>query len=123
MRIDLLRDYLQQKQVELANDESGFAGAGELTNIGVFRAYIEAYLQAHKLVRHDMTCMVRQLAPNQYGVPIELYVFISDIRWIAFEAIQSDIFDHLFAVLPQFKLHAYQRPSSSDLARFVQDTD
>ena len=91
-------------------------GEGKLTNIGLFRVYVEAYLKAHKLVRQDMTCIVRQLAPHECGVPIEIYVFISDIRWREFESIQSDIFDHLFAILPEFNLSAYQRPSSSDLS-------
>tara|TARA_B100001094_G_scaffold283984_1_gene297136 strand:+ start:29269 stop:30495 length:1227 start_codon:yes stop_codon:yes gene_type:complete len=123
MRIDLLQDHLQQKKTELSSDEPWFAGERKLTNIGVFRAYVEAYLKAHKLVRQDMTCIVRQLAPNEFGVPIEIYVFVADIRWREFESIQSDIFDHLFAILPEFKLSAYQRPSSSDLATLAYLTD
>jgi miniconductance mechanosensitive channel len=81
-----------------------------LTNIGTFRAYVVAYLRHHPQIHQDMTFLVRQLAPTVHGVPIEIYVFCTDQNWVNYEGIQSDIFDHLLAVLSEFDLRAYQVP-------------
>jgi len=85
-----------------------------LTNIGTFRAYIEAYLQQHDKVHHKMTCMVRQLPATATGLPLELYFFSNDQNWVNYEAIQADIFDHLYAMAPQFNLRIFQHPSGDD---------
>ena len=86
-----------------------------LTNVGTFRAYMLAYLNQHEKVHKDMTLLVRQLAPTSSGVPIELYIFTNDIRWAAYEDIQADIFDHVFAILPEFGLRVYQGPTGADV--------
>ena len=87
-----------------------------LTNLGTFRAYIEAYLHEHPSIHQEgLTFLVRQLAPSEKGVAIEIYVFVNDIRWVKYEEIQSDIFDHLFAAISWFDLALYQAPAGQDL--------
>lgn len=113
--ISILKDYLEQKQTEInaENDEKGVTkddliNGRNLTNIGTFRAYIEFYLRSHKKIHNDLTFLVRQLAPGPTGLPIEIYVFTNDTRWIQYEGIQSDIFDHLFAAIDEFDLKIFQ---------------
>ena len=91
-----------------------------MTNVGVFRNYLAAYLTAHPMVNSSMTLIVRQLQPTPQGLPLEVYAFIADKRWAEYEAIQSDIFDHIFAALPQFGLRAFQAPSGEDVAKAVE---
>ena len=79
-----------------------------LTNIGLFRKYIYNYLKENEYIRDDLTFLIRQLQPGQSGIPIEIYVFTNDTNWINYENIQSDIFDHLLAALPEFELAAFQ---------------
>ena len=86
-----------------------------MTNIGTFRAYIIAYLKNHPDISDEMTFLVRQLAPTDCGVPIEIYVFCRDTVWANYESIQADIFDHIFAITPEFDLRIFQRPSGTDL--------
>jgi miniconductance mechanosensitive channel len=94
-----------------------------LTNAGTFRAYCLEYLRANPAIHKEgMTFLVRQLAPTDKGLPIEIYVFVNDIRWVQYEAIQSDIFDHLLASLPIFSLRAFQLPSDSSFSHLVQKT-
>ena len=126
-RIEILRDYIERKQAELAehNRAHGINEAVEvngrrMTNIGVFRNYLAAYLSAHPMVNSSMTLIVRQLQPTPQGLPLEVYAFIADKRWTEYEAIQSDIFDHIFAALPQFGLRAFQAPSGEDVAKAVE---
>ena len=121
-RIALLAPYLEHKRqvVHAANaalDESTCAPANlrRLTNIGTFRAYVQAYLQAHPGVHQDMTLMVRMLEPTPEGVPLELYCFSATTAWVQYEAIQGDIFDHLLALLPEFDLRLYQSPTGHDI--------
>jgi len=121
-KFDLLKDYLRNKREEItrANQEAGadlsILGNGRrITNIGTFRAYCEAYLRAHPGIHQEMTFLVRQLAPNEHGLPLEIYVFTRDTRWAHHEAVQGDIFDHLTAVIGQFDLRIYQQPSSRDM--------
>ena len=94
-----------------------------LTNLGTFRAYAHAYLQAHKGIRDDMTLLVRQLDPGPQGLPIEIYCFTATTAWNDYEDIQSDIFDHLLAILPEFGLRAYQAPSGADLWQGLQRSE
>lgn len=121
-KIDLLRDYLaeKQKEIEADNGRSGadlaVVGNGRrITNLGTFRAYCIAYLKAHPKIHQDMTFLVRQLAPTEHGLPLEIYVFTNDIRWAAYESIQADIFDHLLAVIGEFQLGVFQQPSGNDV--------
>ncbi|MYB51295.1 MAG: mechanosensitive ion channel [Acidobacteriia bacterium] len=122
--IEILRDYVERKEAELAehNRARGINEAVEvngrrMTNVGVFRNYLAAYLSAHPMVNSSMTLIVRQLQPTPQGLPLEVYAFIADKRWAEYEAIQSDIFDHIFAALPQFGLRAFQAPSGEDVAK------
>ncbi|MFD2165682.1 mechanosensitive ion channel family protein [Thalassotalea euphylliae] len=122
----LLEPYLKQKQQELC-DHRNHAGIDEhdrfnqrqLTNIGTYRAYIEAYLKQHEKVHKEMTCMVRQLAPQPDGLPLELYFFSNDQNWVNYEGIQADIFDHLYAVAPEFDLRIFQHPTGHDWQRAI----
>ncbi|HET8711933.1 MAG TPA: hypothetical protein VFM32_11195, partial [Spongiibacteraceae bacterium] len=91
------------------------ANTRRLTNIGTFRAYALAYLRQHPDIHKNMTCMVRSLEPSAEGVPIEVYCFTRTTEWAAYEKIQSDIFDHLLAILPEFGLTLFQSPSGADL--------
>lgn len=121
-RFRLLTDYLDNKHSELAEWNRQLGEAGEqqvnrrrLTNLGTFRAYVSAYLQQHPRIHRKMTCMVRQLASEARGIPLELYCFTATTAWADYENIQSDIFDHLIALLPEFGLALYQQPSGQDV--------
>lgn len=124
-RFRILGPYLASKEAELGEWNAKNAGGGHssespvnarrLTNMGTFRAYVVAYLQKHPHVRADMTIMVRQLPPAPEGLPLEIYCFTDTTAWGEYEAIQSDIFDHLIAILPEFGLHLYQQPSGMDM--------
>lgn len=120
--IDYLSDYLITRESEIAEhnsrneiNQSNPVNGRALTNIGVFRVYISNYLQQHPGMNQEMTLMVRQLAPSEHGLPIEIYGFTNDIRWAVYESVQADIFDHLFAVASEFGLRIFQSPSGNDL--------
>jgi miniconductance mechanosensitive channel len=118
--ISLLKDYLQKKSDEItsslqANNLPGDnINSRQLTNVGTFRAYMEAYLHSHEKIHHNMTCMVRQLAATEAGLPLEVYCFSNDQNWQNYEGIQADIFDHLFAMIPIFNLRVFQHPTGHD---------
>jgi miniconductance mechanosensitive channel len=80
---------------------------------------VAAYLHAHPQINQEMTFLVRHLDPTERGLPLEIYVFSSDIVWANYEAIQADIFDHLLAILPEFGLALFQQPTGRDLARLA----
>lgn len=120
-KIDLISDYLKSKDKEVKDfNESDFVNSEvvsntrRLTNIGTFREYIKNYLRSRNDIHTDMTFLVRQLPPAPTGVPIELYVFTTTIDWIEYEKIQSDIFDHLLAIVPEFGLRVFQNPTGND---------
>ena len=119
--IELLAPYLESKISEIEADNSGnkinmqtLVNGRRLTNIGTFRAYIEAYLKNHAMIHDKHTFLVRQLAPSEKGMPIEIYVFTNITDWLAYEGIQSDIFDHLLAVLTEFDLQVFQNPTGKN---------
>ncbi|WP_368563399.1 mechanosensitive ion channel family protein [Pseudoxanthomonas sp. UTMC 1351] len=121
-RFSLLDGYLASKEGELARWNAQLAERGKepvntrrVTNLGTFRAYVEQYLRAHPGIHQGMTLMVRQLQPTPTGLPLEIYCFTSTVDWSAYENIQSDIFDHLLAILPEFGLHVFQQPGGADL--------
>jgi Small-conductance mechanosensitive channel len=125
-RFVLLREYLAQKERELAEWNAGLGEDGQLpfnarriTNLGTFRAYVERYLRRHPNVHQDMTLLVRQLQPGADGIPLEIYCFTNDTRWAVYEGIQSDIFDHLLAILPEFGLRVFQQPGGADFRALV----
>ena len=128
-KVNYLKEYLPQifTEISVANanvsDIEMKVNGRHLTNIGTFRAYLQEYLRRHEKIHKDMILMVRQLAPTTEGLPIELYIFTNDIRWTYYEAIQADIFDHIFAVLPEFGLRAFQNPTGTDIRSIKQHTE
>ncbi len=121
-RFGLLDDYLAGKQAELQRWNTQVAqahpeevNARRLTNLGTFRAYVERYLRSHPGIHQDMTLLVRQLAPGPQGLPLEVYCFTVTTAWGEYEAIQSDVFDHLLAILPEFGLRVFQESSDAML--------
>ena len=121
-RFRLLAGYLDDKQAELDAWNANLAEQGReivntrrITNIGTFRAYVERYLRSHPGIHQGMTLIVRQLAPTSAGLPLEIYCFTGTTSWVPYESIQSDIFDHLLAILPEFGLRVFQEPSGADL--------
>ena len=122
-RFALLKDYIRDKQQELADYNSGLdtevdeaVNRRRLTNVGTFRAYAYNYLRHHPRIREDMTLLVRQLEPGPEGLPLQIYCFTKTTAWAEYEGIQSDIFDHLLAIIPEFGLTLFQKPAGSDLA-------
>ncbi|MEY3668487.1 MAG: hypothetical protein RL572_2027 [Pseudomonadota bacterium] len=126
-RFRLLGEYLERKEEEIRKwnrelEEQGRdpVNSRRITNIGTFRAYVERYLRAHKGVHQGMVLLVRQLAPTSDGLPLEVYCFTNTVVWADYEGIQSDIFDHLLAILPEFGLRVFQHPSGADMRERAQ---
>ena len=120
-KIEMLGEYLDAKLEEVRRwnedsgvDESSPVNGRRLTNIGTFRAYLEAYLRSMPYAEPNMTLMVHQLPPTEKGMPLQLYVFSKEQRWAFWEAIQADIFDHVLAVAPEFDLRVVQIPTGAD---------
>ena len=116
----LLDQYLDHKSTELIEFNQKLSNTSpcnqrRLTNIGTFRAYVELYLNQHPNISKNQSLIVRQLQPTEKGLPLEIYAFSNQIAWKDYEAIQSDIFDHLIAILPEFGLKVYQAPSGYDM--------
>jgi len=120
--IHLLQDYLKEKKKDLAEynaahniDDSSLVNGRHLTNIGTYRAYVEAYLENHPKIHKGLLHMVRQMPPSPQGVALQIYAFTNDTNWVNYENIQADIFDHLLSVLPEFGLRRYQYPTGDDV--------
>lgn len=120
-QLELLHGYLDAKAAELrewnaALDRNGGAQLNHrrLTNLGTFRVYVQHYLDAHPGIHHGMTTLVRQLDPTEHGLPLQLWCFTSDVNWGPYEDVQSDIFDHLLAILPEFGLSVFQTASDGE---------
>lgn len=120
-KIEYIKEYLMKKTSELEKynkenqaDFSSPVNGRRLTNLGTFRAYLKAYLKNHPKVHSGFTVLVRQLAPSEHGLPIELYFFTNTTEWEEYENIQADIFDHIFAVISEFDLRIYQTISSGE---------
>ena len=123
-KIKLVSKYLNEKEKELATyneknkiDDEVLVNGRRQTNLGVFRAYITAFLKSNPNISQDMTFLVRQLQPGPSGIPIEIYVFSKVQAWAKYEDIQSDIFDHLLATIPEFGLQVFQNPSGADFRK------
>lgn len=121
-KINILQDYIDRTEAELENynqenniDNSVFVNGRRQTNIGVFRAYLEEYLIQHPMVHNKSDQLVRQLQPTSLGIPIEIYAFVLETGWVRFEKVQSDIFDHILAIVPEFELRVFQSPTGEDL--------
>ena len=123
-RFRLIRDYIndKQKDIDEFNEKHGIdnddtVGRRRLTNVGVFRKYIEAYLNKLDKIHDDKLpyiVMVRHLQPTERGLPIQVYCFSKEYSWKQYEQVQADIFDHIFAVVPEFDLRVFQSPSGDD---------
>lgn len=118
----VLGDYLREKQAELTQWNTQLQAQGvaavnarRVTNLGTFRAYVERYLRQHPGIHTDMTLLVRQLQPTTEGLPLEVYCFTRTTAWADYEGIQSDVFDHLLAILPAFGLRVFQASSDAML--------
>jgi miniconductance mechanosensitive channel len=135
-RFDLLREYIEEREQRLAEAnrpraemdptlaEAGHAlaeadgdpvNARRLTNVGTLRVYILSYLRNHPQINQDMTLLVRQREPTPDGLPIQIYCFTTTTKWAEYEDIQSDIFDHILALVPEFGLRVFQHPSGVDV--------
>ena len=119
-RFDLLRDYMSGKEADLTEanrpvEETDPVNARRLTNVGMLRAYIFRYLRNHPLINQDMTLLVRQREATPDGLPIQIYCFTTTTEWAEYEDIQSDIFDHILAIVPEFGLRVFQHPSGEDV--------
>jgi len=121
-KIQLISDYLKNRQDEIENhnqsnkiDKSVLINGRNMTNFGVYRKYIDVYLNSHSAVNKEMTIMIRQLAPTPQGIPLEIYCFSKDKVWKNYEYIIADIFDHIIAAVPYFDLEIFELPSGKDL--------
>lgn len=127
-QIETLKPYLEQKLAEIQAEntakgisitDAGINGR-QLTNVGTFRAYIEAFLASREdIYQQEMTFLVRQLAPSPNGLPLEVYVFTKTTVWAEYEGIQADIFDHLLAAASHFDLRIFQNPTGLDFANLA----
>ena len=116
----LLSPYLDAKESEIQTFNQSLSNPSpynqrRLTNLGTFRAYVDFYLRQHPGISKNQTIMVRQLEPTSNGLALEIYAFSNTTAWVAYEGIQSDIFDHLIAILPEFGLRIHQAPSGYDV--------
>lgn len=123
-KIRLLKDYIEKTEhiIQEYNEEHGIdnsilVNGRRQTNLGVFRAYLTAYLKSLPEVNPKLTCMVRQLQPTDRGLPMELYFFSSIKDWVPYEGVQADVFDHVLAIIPEFDLQVFQSPSGRDFQR------
>ena len=120
-KIQLLKEYVEQTEqvIRAYNEEHGIdnsilVNGRRQTNLGVFRAYLTAYLKSLPTVNKELSCMVRQLQPTDRGIPIELYFFSAIKEWVPYEGVQADVFDHVLAIIPEFDLQVFQLPSGRD---------
>ena len=119
-RFELLKDYMSEKEADLTEanrpvEDADPVNARRLTNVGMLRAYIVRYLRNHPLINQEMTLLVRQREPTADGLPIQIYCFTATTDWAEYEDIQSDIFDHILAIVPEFGLRVFQHPSGEDV--------
>lgn len=129
-KIQLLAPFIAQRQKEIAEfnsknnaDPTVLVNGRRMTNIGLFRTYIELFAKNNPNIHQEMTMMVRQLAPTEHGLPLELYMFTSDTQWVFYENAMADIFDHLFAAIKYFDLEVFERPGSNDIHEFIKNQD
>lgn len=118
-RYQLVSKYIDEKEKEIEEfnksnniDTSTLVNGRRQTNLGIFRAYLTEYIKQNPNLNHNLVMMVRQKDPTEFGVPLQIYCFSAKTDWLTYEAIQNDIFDHVYAVVSQFDLKVYQRPSS-----------
>ncbi|PRD54554.1 mechanosensitive ion channel family protein [Sphingobacterium gobiense] len=129
-KIQLLAPYIATREEEIraynqrtGADDSMLVNGRRMTNVGLFRAYISAYARHNPDIHKGLTFMVRQLAPNEHGLPLELYMFTNGTEWAFFENTMSDLFDHLFAAIKYFHLEVFELPASDDLRYLISEGD
>ena len=105
---------IEEYNAEHHIDNSTLVNGRRQTNLGVFRAYLTAYLKSLPTVNQELTVMVRQLQPTDLGIPMELYFFSAIKEWVSYEGVQADVFDHVLAIIPEFDLQVFQSPSGRD---------
>lgn len=125
-KITCLQKYIggTEKEIDNYNKENNIdnkilVNGRRMTNLGVFRHYLESYLKNHPMINNDMTFLVRHLQPTEKGMPVEIYVFSKDQRWANYESIQADIFDHILAIIPEFDLSVFQNPTGEDFKSLI----
>lgn len=121
-KIQLITEYLSTRQAEIDEHNAKFnidtsvpVNGRHLTNLGIFRVYVTEYLKNHPKIHKDMLLLVRQLQNENTGIPLEIYAFTNDTKWVNYETIMSDIFDHLYSAIGYFGLRAFQEPSGHDI--------
>lgn len=126
MKFELISDYLTDRKAEIEAynlknkvDVSNLVNGRNMTNVGIFKVYIEKYLIENPKVNEKMMIMVRHLPSSELGLPIEIYAFSKDKSWKGYENIMADIFDHVFAVAPSFDLEVFENPTGSDFKHLV----
>lgn len=117
-KLDLLKNHFKEFLAHM--EDSKVEGNVRYTNLGVFRNYITYYLKQNPNIHQGLSLMCRQLEPTAQGIPLQVYAFSNDVRWVHYENIAGDIFEHLLAVMPQFYLRIYELPSWSDFNEKVQ---
>lgn len=124
--IQIINAYINKRQSDIDTfnaknniDKSLLLNGRNLTNLGVFRKYIETYIERHPAINKNMMIMVRQLEPTTQGIPLEIYTFSSDKRWENYEYIMADIFDHVIAAVPYFDLEVFEHPSNSAIKNLI----
>lgn len=127
-KFNILKEYIDNKQSDIENHNKKLnlvnkevINGRNQTNLGVFREYLKRYLDQRSDINKNMTFMVRQLPPSDKGIPLEIYIFTKTTEWIEYEGVQSDIFDHVIASVPQFDLRVYQLPKSNIKSNFIEE--
>lgn len=128
--IQVLKEFITNRQQEIQkyNEDNGFVGANAVngrrqTNLGIFRKYIQYYLQHKVEINQEMTLMVRQLEPTDTGIPLEIYCFTKTKEWEPYEGIVADIFDHVLAMVHEFELEIFEQPSGRDMRSAFRSID
>ncbi|HZH69411.1 MAG TPA: mechanosensitive ion channel domain-containing protein [Flavobacteriaceae bacterium] len=126
-KIELVRPYIEHRQREILKhnertgaDKSVLINGRNQTNFGVFRKFIDVSLNENTAINKDLVLMVRHLAPTSKGIPLEIYCFSKDKRWVNYEAIMADVFDHIIAAAPYFEIELFEEPSGADIAKLAE---
>lgn len=121
-KLHLIQSYVSDRQKEITEhnkklgiEDESYPNGRRQTNLGIFRKYLEEYLKNSPHTNNNMTLLVRHLQPTETGLPVEIYMFSKNKDWVDYESIQADIFDHILAIIPEFKLRVFQAPSGSDI--------
>lgn len=121
-KLHIIQSYISDRQKEITEhnkklgiEDESYPNGRRQTNLGVFRKYLEEYLKNNPNTNNNMTLLVRHLQPTETGLPVEIYMFSKNKDWVDYESIQADIFDHILAIIPEFKLRVFQAPSGNDI--------